>query len=216
MLAKMDSIVRRKCDFGSILFFADFVEMKPVEVPSGHPLTSPGMTPIHDNRSARHLALVSDFMGCVFNGKIRAIQRRLIAEDYVDGIELHQFVMHAELVLNEEDIIMADTLLAALGVGPSGDVPVVAAGFVTEAAFDKLKRNPRFEERVNPDDDEQVGVLHLDNGKCVKIQRRASDIVPVSMTYWHVVKNMFSITKYICCSDISFLVYVCMHFPDCT
>lgn len=149
--------------------------MKPVDLSSEHPLTNPGMGYNDDLITARHFALVAEINGCVFNDKISSIRRRLISHDHVDGIEIHQFIMHAELVLTDEDILMADTLLAALGVGPSGDVPIAGSGLISEEAFQKLKQNPRFEARLNPDDPLQVGIIKLDTGRCVKIQRRSCD-----------------------------------------
>lgn len=159
---------------------SEIVDMQPVEFAPEHPLTNAGTRNTDELCRAKQLASVAIIRGSVFSQKISNIQRRLLSGAYVDGIEIHQFLMHAEIELTEEDILMGDALLDATGVGPSGDVPVSGSTYINEDAFEQLRLNPRFEARVNPDDPSQIGVLHLDNGKCVKVQAQRKETEPVS------------------------------------
>lgn len=151
--------------------------MKPVE----HPLTNPGTRSLDEYYKAKNVALVAMLSGHVFNQTITNIQYKLIRGASVTGIEMHQFQLHAEIVLSEEEILMADTLIDAVGVGSSGDVPVAGASVITEKAYEQLQRNPRFEPRLNPEEPSQVGVLHLDSGKYVIIKKQ---IRQVSVSYF--------------------------------
>lgn len=143
-----------------------------MQLSSEHPLTNPGTRSLDDYSRSKNLALVAMMNGHVFNATMSNIQNRLIQGYCVNGIEMHQFQLHAEIVLNEEEMLMADTLIDAIGVGSSGDVPVAGSSFITEKVYQQLSNSPHFEHRLNPDDPSQVGVIRLDSGKCVLIRRQ--------------------------------------------
>lgn len=139
--------------------------------PQQHPITNPGTRSFDELFRARHLALMCMRKGSVFSRKVKDIQSRLLIGEELSGIAIHQFIMQAELALSDEELLMPDTFIDVAGVGPSADLVATGSTVVDEAKFQEIMQHPNFEARLNPDDPNQVGIIHVDEKRAVQVIR---------------------------------------------